>query len=87
MSDTQTGRKSNFFVWRRSDGYVGCNRGSQAPRGGTIAGVPCTFVELLETSDWSEAHAMLVAERGEEHNQTISSWDETSWEAPSGDTA
>ena len=78
MSDTQTvGRKSNFFVWRRSDGYVGCTRGSEAPRGGTIAGVRCTFLTLLETSDWGEARAMLVAERGEEHEQTVSSWNDT----------
>ncbi len=60
-------RKSVYWVWRRSDGYVGCTKSSHDPGKG--------FSVLLETPDLGEARAKLAAERDDRHRALIASWD------------
>lgn len=62
-----------YFVYRRSDGYVGVVNSSEklAPdekperlRSRTIEDIHITFTVLLQTDDWDEAVLVLQHERG-----------------------
>lgn len=67
-------RKSVFWVWRRSDGYVGCTRGANPPQQQRIGGLSETFEVLLETDSWQLARAKLVVERDDAHHDLVASW-------------
>lgn len=62
---------SNYYVWRRSDGYVGCTARNRPP--GPIA--EFTFDVLLVTTEWPEARERLLAERDEAHYTIVRSWE------------
>ena len=59
-------RNSPYFVWRRADGYVGCDR--QRPRGDE-------FCLILETPEWAEAYDAIVANRDKRHHDLVASWE------------
>jgi hypothetical protein len=58
-----------YFVFKRSDGYVGAINASTPQAGRTRlapypgSGHSVSFRILLETESWDEAHALIVIER------------------------
>lgn len=54
-----------YYVWRRSDGYVGCTVGPPQGRD--------TFDVLLITDDWPSARDHIEANRDEAHRAALES--------------
>jgi hypothetical protein len=68
MSETGQKKTEAYFVWRRSDGYVGGSAGRMpaGPHGTDRDGTPTTFEKLLETSDWyGEAVPFIEVQRAQ----------------------
>jgi len=60
---------NTYYVWRRSDGYVGST--TYSPRNGRD-----TFEILLITTDWPQARQCIEDNRDERHQAAVASWAE-----------
>lgn len=60
MADRAGAEEAPYWVWRRSDGYVGCTKGRRPPSNSRD-----TFDVLLTTQDWPEAWALIEKERAD----------------------